>query len=151
MKNILEPDAQQEIFGRIEKLTPNTQRQWGTLSVEGMMAHCTDQLRVANNQRQLKKPPFFVGLMGKIIIYPLLLGVPMGKNSPTAPELDQNKKGTKAQDFTTEKNNLVQSLNSFLSTPNNNTPHPFFGKLSKNEWARLAYLHLNHHLTQFGV
>ena len=29
-------------------------------------------------------------------------------------------------------------------------PHPFFGKLNRQEWARLIYKHLDHHLNQFG-
>jgi hypothetical protein len=151
MKNLHQPQAQQDILQRINALTPTTQRQWGTLTVQGMMAHCTDQLRVATNQKQLKSPPFLLGLMGRIIIYPLLWGISMGKNAPTAPELDQNKKGIKAQDFETEKNNLIQMINTFITTKNNDTPHPFFGKLTQNQWSRLAYVHLNHHLTQFGV
>jgi hypothetical protein len=29
--------------------------------------------------------------------------------------------------------------------------HPFLGKLSRAEWLRWAYLHMDHHLRQFGV
>ncbi|MCA0390144.1 MAG: DUF1569 domain-containing protein [Bacteroidetes bacterium] len=28
--------------------------------------------------------------------------------------------------------------------------HPYFGNLSKKQWSRLAYIHINHHLKQFG-
>jgi hypothetical protein len=31
------------------------------------------------------------------------------------------------------------------------TIHPFFGKMSSQEWAMFAYKHLDHHLTQFGA
>ena len=31
------------------------------------------------------------------------------------------------------------------------TVHPFFGKMSSQEWALFAYKHLDHHLTQFGA
>jgi len=30
-------------------------------------------------------------------------------------------------------------------------PHAFFGQLTPEEWARLMYKHLDHHLRQFGV
>jgi transposase InsO family protein len=30
-------------------------------------------------------------------------------------------------------------------------PHPFFGALTPQEWARGSYKHLDHHLRQFGV
>lgn len=29
--------------------------------------------------------------------------------------------------------------------------HPMFGDLDKEAWGRLIYIHLNHHLKQFGV
>ncbi|MBK9525384.1 MAG: DUF1569 domain-containing protein [Bacteroidetes bacterium] len=31
-----------------------------------------------------------------------------------------------------------------------NAEHPYFGKLSSREWGRITYLHLDHHLKQFG-
>jgi hypothetical protein len=30
-------------------------------------------------------------------------------------------------------------------------PHPYFGKLSPEEWAILKWKHYDHHLRQFGV
>ena len=30
-------------------------------------------------------------------------------------------------------------------------PHPHFGEMSEREWNRLAYLHADHHLRQFGA
>jgi hypothetical protein len=30
-------------------------------------------------------------------------------------------------------------------------PHPFFGKLTKEQWSKGTYKHLDHHLLQFGV
>jgi hypothetical protein len=29
--------------------------------------------------------------------------------------------------------------------------HSFFGRLSRTEWLRWGYLHMDHHLRQFGV
>ncbi|TPW11975.1 MAG: hypothetical protein FD129_1557, partial [bacterium] len=30
-------------------------------------------------------------------------------------------------------------------------PHPFFGNLNIDEWGRLSWKHLDHHLRQFGA
>ena len=30
-------------------------------------------------------------------------------------------------------------------------PHPFFGRMTGEEWDRLLWKHLDHHLRQFGV
>jgi hypothetical protein len=29
--------------------------------------------------------------------------------------------------------------------------HPIFGKMSETDWMRWAYLHVDHHLRQFGL
>jgi hypothetical protein len=29
--------------------------------------------------------------------------------------------------------------------------HPMFGELNQKQWGKLIYIHLNHHLNQFGV
>jgi len=31
------------------------------------------------------------------------------------------------------------------------SPHPIFGRLSRAEWQRWAFLHTDHHLRQFGL
>jgi hypothetical protein len=30
-------------------------------------------------------------------------------------------------------------------------PHPIFGVMNESEWLRWAYLHMDHHLRQFGL
>ena len=43
------------------------------------------------------------------------------------------------QFFNTDKSELVSR------------PHPFFGKMTAEEWGMLGYKHLDHHLKQFDV
>ena len=40
MKNIFEKDTTEEVISRIEKLSPESQRLWGRMSVSQMLAHC---------------------------------------------------------------------------------------------------------------
>ncbi|MEI9911278.1 MAG: DUF1569 domain-containing protein [Bacteroidota bacterium] len=39
----------------------------------------------------------------------------------------------------------------FSETAMSSEPHPFFGKLTKEEWSKGTWKHLDHHLQQFGV
>ena len=39
IKNLFDPSVKQEIIDRINKLTPQTQRQWGKMNVSQMLAH----------------------------------------------------------------------------------------------------------------
>ncbi len=71
------------------------------------------------------------------------------KNLPTAKDFIV----TDERNFEKEKRQLIDMIKRFTSTadPHIVQQHPFFGKMSGNEWAVLAYKHLDHHLRQFGV
>jgi hypothetical protein len=57
------------------------------------------------------------------------------------------------RDFEQEKQRLINTIKRFTSSadPHSTQQHPFFGKMSGNEWSVLTYKHLDHHLRQFGV
>ncbi len=38
-----------------------------------------------------------------------------------------------------------------LATTSVTVPHPVFGRLSVDDWGRLSWKHLDHHLRQFGL
>jgi hypothetical protein len=71
----------------------------------------------------------------------------------TRPEADQEQGGTPPDEFERDIKKLNLTCERFaknLSTVSAR-PHFLFGKLSEREWARWAYLHLDHHLRQFGL
>jgi transposase InsO family protein len=61
---------------------------------------------------------------------------------------------TDERDFSKERERLSKLLHKFAEggpagcTTN---PHSFLGKMTPEEWAILAYKHIDHHLRQFGV
>jgi len=149
MKNLFDTDASAEIVRRINKLTPSTQRVWGKMNVSQMMAHCSSAIEMQMGDVTPKR--VFIGrLIGPFFKSFMTGEKPMSKNSPTAPELvivDE-------RDFNKEREKLIGLVNRFTKDgPHGVTkhPHPFFGKLTTDEWATGAYKHLDHHLTQFGV
>ena len=56
-------------------------------------------------------------------------------------------------DFNQEKTNLLSMINQFHERKNQETwnPHPIFGSFKKEQWGKMQYKHLDHHLRQFGV
>ena len=49
---------------------------------------------------------------------------------------------------------LIKKISTFAVLGNESikrTKHPIFGKMSYEEWDKLQYMHLDHHLRQFGV
>jgi len=47
VKNLFDPVVKQEIIERINRLTPQSQRQWGKMDVGQMLAQCQMPLGVA--------------------------------------------------------------------------------------------------------
>lgn len=134
---------------RINKLTPESQRQWGTMNVAQMLAHCNAALNSVTSGGQDKQS--FIGkIFGKWAKKSFTEGKPFKQNLPTA-------KGfivTDQRDFNREKQELLEQLSKVEKNGKamvDGRVHAFFGKMSVNEWALLMHNHLDHHLRQFGV
>ena len=149
MKTLFQKEAVEEIINRVNKLSPSSQRQWGKMNVEQMLAHCSVGLETAIG---LKFYPQL--LMGKLIgRFFKSFGIgdrPISKNGPTNPGFII----TTTMGFEKEKENLIILTKQFSEGGEakcTSNPHSFFGKLTPIEWGRLMYKHLDHHLKQFGV
>jgi hypothetical protein len=149
MKSMFNTADNREIIERLNKLTPQTAPLWGKMTVAQMLAHCQQPLRVAVGE--VKGTQSFIGrLFGGIAKKQLLADKPMKRNLPT----DKTFLIKDDRDFNLEKEKLVQLVQKFGEAgPSVLTkdPHPFFGKLSAEEWDKLTWTHLHHHLQQFGV
>lgn len=146
VKNLFDAAVKQDIIDRINKLTPDAQRHWGKMDVAQMLAHCQMPLGVAVGKHKLKSS-FLIGLIGPLFKKKLFNDKPFTQNLPT----DKSFKIANPRDFEKEKQNLIQMINDFSETTMSNERHPFFGKLTKEQWSKGSWKHLDHHLRQFGV
>jgi hypothetical protein len=146
VKNLFDPAVKQDIIARINKLTPQSQRQWGKMDVAQMLAHCQMPLGVAVGKHKLKGS-FFIKLIGPLFKKKLFNDQPFTHDLPT----DKSFKIIDVRDFEKEKQNLIQMINDFSEANMSDEPHPFFGKLTKEQWSKGTWKHLDHHLQQFGV
>jgi len=55
------------------------------------------------------------------------------------------------KDFDTEKGKLIEMVNRFTEAGMIDEPHPIFGRMTKEQWSKGTWKHLDHHLQQFGV
>lgn len=69
----------------------------------------------------------------------------------TRPEMEQGKGGTAPGDFALDCAELAELLGEFVNQPEFGVPHPIFGRMTREQWLRWGYLHMDHHLRQFGV
>jgi hypothetical protein len=149
--NIFTKDVSDGIINRINNLKPDSQPQWGKMSVDKMLAHCSVAYETIYEPGKHPPPNFFMSIFLKLFVKRMVTGdKPLSKNSPTAPYFII----ADDKDFEAEKKRLID----FIKKTQQLGEAEFDGKeslamgaLNKNEWSNMMYKHLDHHLTQFGV
>jgi Protein of unknown function (DUF1569) len=147
VKNLFDAGVKQQIVERINKLTSQTPAQWGKMNVAQMLAHCQMPIGVAVGTHTIKSNPvkrLLLSLFKKVLWSekPYKQGLPTDKSFITT--------GAE-KDFTAEKHTLIETINKFTENSMVTTIHPAFGKLTKEQWSKACWKHLDHHLQQFGV
>ena len=150
MKTLYDAARVTEVKTRLAQLQAESPRLWGKMNAPQAVAHCAIAMGWALGDRH--PPRLFIGRVVGHFIKPLVLrdDEPMRRNSPTSPDLviaDQ-------RDLTKERERLCGQIDRFaVGGPSacTTSPHPFFGRLTPEEWAILMYKHLDHHLRQFGA
>ena len=149
MKHLFESSVAKELNNRIASLRPDSQRQWGAMSAAQMLAHCSAWMEMAAGRTSQKQSPPGRAF-GKLAKKFILGEKPIRQNMSTDKSLvipDQ-------RDFVAEQQRLLDRVRQFAEGgPQRCTAHPhsFFGTMAPNEWARMGYKHLDHHLRQFGA
>ena len=149
MESLFDKNGNDAIIKRIESLTEDSLPLWGKMNVAQMLSHCQAPLDVASWEIYLKSN-FFLQLIGRFYKKKILAAPGFKKNSPTVPDFLR----TNFVDFEEAKMFLVIKVVQFsILGPNgiDNHRHPFFGKMTDEEWDLLQWKHLDHHLKQFGV
>jgi hypothetical protein len=150
MKTLSHPRHRAELHRRLSNLRPDSVRRWGRMSAHQMVCHCIDAFRMAAGEKTVSDGSSFFGrTMVKWIALYLPLRWPPG--ILTRPELDQELGGTKPVDFDADVATLKSMLQITAATRFTCPVHPIFGRMSETEWLRWAYLHMDHHLRQFGT
>jgi len=147
MRNIFNEVVYQDIVNRIHKLNENSKPLWGKMNVGQMAWHCQAPLNIILQKNDYgMKPNWLINLFFKKSLYS---DTPYKKNGMTAKAF----KTQENKDFAAEKSQLVSLLNELHEQRNKTdwAPHPSFGNFTKDQWGKMQYKHLDHHLRQFGV
>ena len=150
-KNLLQPDVRAEIHSRIEKITPANTRQWGKMDVLQGLRHMSEGVKISLGETKV------AGHNGKLKqslmrFYILKTDLPTPKaKAETFPEINMVERKIYPTDLEAEKNSLKQTIERFLASSALEPVSPLLGKMSREDWARLHYSHMDHHLKQFGA
>jgi len=151
MKSIARGSDRAEILRRLRRVRPDTVRRWGRMSAHQMVCHLTDAFRMALGQKPVSSAS---GIVQRTIVKWIALYAPLQWPSGirTRPEVDQEGGGTRPIDFDGDVAELERIIEVVANTGSGFAPaHPMFGSMSHPDWLRWAYLHMDHHLRQFGV
>lgn len=146
------PGDKVQLLTRLRQVRADSTRQWGRMTAHQMVCHLTDAfLGVMGEKKTADASSVFTRSLLKWVA---LYGP--GKWPPgirTSPEMDQEIGGTKPVDFVRDRELLEQLIERFSRTDRECPAfrHPAFGRMSKDQWMRWAWLHVDHHLRQFGT
>lgn len=150
LKNIFDKEVTDEVVERINKLTPETQPQWGKMNVAQMLAHCNVTYDMVFTDHYVKAKAFKKFLLTSLIKNTVVSEKPYKRNSRTAPQfliVDERV-------FNDERTKLIEYLHKVQGLGGlhfDGMESNSFGKLTMLEWNNMFYKHIDHHLTQFGV
>ena len=152
MKTLARPRDKAEILERLRAVRPDSVRRWGRMSAHQMVCHLSDSFRVVIAQKSVSHA---TGPLQRTVLKWIALRLPLAwpTGIRTRPEVDQELGGTKPGDFAADVAQLEVLVESITRDPASVDwqAHPIFGRMSEADYLRWSYLHMDHHLRQFGA
>ena len=148
MRTLHDEGDRQAMLRRVAALTSASPRRWGSFTVDAMLCHLCESMRMALGDLSVKSKgakPFQRFPLKHLLLYV----VPFPKGAPTAPELLAGTPGG----FEADRQRLAELLLRLGTGPQDGIgpAHPLFGPLSWREWGLAMYKHTDHHLRQFNA
>ena len=150
MKTMARECDKAEILRRLKTIRADSPRKWGRMSAHQMICHLSDSFLAVTGQRPASVAS---GPLQRTVVKWVALYAPL--NWPhgirTRPEVDQEVGGTRPSTFAADITQLEMLVELVTTRKSCFGPaHPIFGPMSDTDWMRWAYLHMDHHLRQFG-
>ncbi len=148
----IEP-TKENLRAHLEKLTPDQEPSWGTLTPQHMIEHLINSLRMSRgaDHYEVRTPDEKLGDMQAFLFSekPMPQGI-KSKSMPSEglaelqyPDLEGAKEAFL--------NEWDLYLDSYRKEPEKQAPHPIFGVLGKEGWDQVHRKHFTHHFLQFGL
>jgi hypothetical protein len=141
------PEVYRETVRRIEAITPETKRLWGTMNAAQMLAHIDILFQQALGKMPIRRIPW---LLKKFLKWYILSPKPFKKSERTGPDWET---AGAEKNFAHEKSSVLANLKEVFGRGPGGIPdeHPAMGKITAEEWGFNLWKHTDHHLRQFGV
>lgn len=151
MKNIFNAQDAQSYIDRINQLNARSERRWGKMTVDQMLAHCNITYSMIFEPEKHKKPGFIARfILKKFVKSKVCNDIAYKTNLPTSPAFVISDEKV----FDEEQKKLIgyiQKVQQLGADAFEGKESISFGPLSATEWNNMMAKHLDHHLKQFGV
>ncbi|MBS1548766.1 MAG: DUF1569 domain-containing protein [Bacteroidetes bacterium] len=151
MKNIFNAQDAQSYIDRINQLNARSERRWGKMTVDQMLAHCNITYSMIFEPEKHKKPGFIARfILKKFVKNKVCNDIAYKTNLPTSPAFVISDEKV----FDEEQKKLIgyiQKVQQLGADAFEGKESISFGPLSATEWNNMMAKHLDHHLKQFGV
>lgn len=152
MRSLADSATLRSILDRLATVQSGQPARWGRMSAHGMICHLADSFRGTMGEKPISHA---TGWPQRTVMKWFALYVPVRwpKGIPTRPEVEQGVGGTPPGNLERDRDELIRITYRFCDPARNldDPVHPIFGKMSRNQWMRWGYLHMDHHLRQFGA
>ena len=139
-----------EIISRIDKLESNAKALWGKMNVNQGLRHMNMAFDIPTGK--LDPTPDKVPPLPKWLFKLFLLNAkPPKEKAETFKEINTVANSINPTDFEAERRNLKKAVEDFFNTATLIPENKIAGKFSRNDWGKLSYNHMDHHLRQFGA
>ncbi len=148
MPKLHDPAVCESIKSRLNAVTADSARKWGSMTADQMMWHLGRGLEQCMGRLDARDEKPAVA-MPKPLLRFFVFNMPWPKNAPSMRVLLANGR----YDLEEERARCLRLIDEFTSRPLEKAwpVHPTLGDLSGEQYSRLQAKHLNHHLRQFGV
>ncbi len=153
MKTLANEADKNELLSRLRQLNPDTPRRWGKMTPHQMVCHLNDSFKSVIGEREVSLRQSNIVTRTLVRWIALYAPIKWPHGVPTMPENDQERGGTPPEDFKRDVDALASMIER-LTSPQRDFQwgrHPLFAEMSERDWMRWGYLHVDHHLRQFGV
>jgi hypothetical protein len=151
-KTLARSSDKAEILRRLAAVRPDSARRFGRMSAHQMICHLSDSFRAVMGRRPVSDGSSFLrrNVLKWLALYAPIHWPP---GIMTRPEIDQEVGGTRPVEFAADVAELEALVEAITARPRafRWQTHPTLGRMSESAWLRWSYLHMDHHLRQFGA
>jgi hypothetical protein len=139
-----------EVERRLLSVQPGDPGLWGEMTVEQMLAHVAGAFRVGMGELpagDVPRQPLRPQLM-KFAALRLPMQWPQGLQ--TVGSLKVGAPAMQTAAFAEQRQMVLREMHRFARREQPRVDHAMFGAMTYGDWMRWGYLHMDHHLRQFG-